>query len=75
MQLGVCDPVFRLPYTPLSKEARAEGLRIIKELGEENGLFFNLLKDTELTFLCFPVFNGDKAQLLDDSNFKLVANY
>jgi len=36
IQLGMAQPVFRLPYVPLDKSMREEGVRIIKDLGVDN---------------------------------------
>jgi len=36
MQMGVCQPVFRLPYTYVPKAAREELLELIRDLGAEN---------------------------------------
>lgn len=33
MQLGMCEPVFRLPYTPVPKEAREEVVKFVKDIG------------------------------------------
>jgi 4-hydroxy-tetrahydrodipicolinate synthase len=33
MMLGVCDPVFRLPYTHREKAAREEGVKVITAIG------------------------------------------
>eukprot|EP00928_Gymnodinium_smaydae_P065730 TRINITY_DN48828_c0_g1_i1.p1 TRINITY_DN48828_c0_g1~~TRINITY_DN48828_c0_g1_i1.p1 ORF type:complete len:330 (-),score=77.46 TRINITY_DN48828_c0_g1_i1:179-1168(-) len=56
MMLGVAEPVFRLPYTFRSKEAREEGAKLLKTIGLEH---------------C-PVFGKAGLQVLADSNFKHV---
>mmetsp|Transcript_969 Transcript_969/g.3531 ORF Transcript_969/g.3531 Transcript_969/m.3531 type:complete len:355 (-) Transcript_969:148-1212(-) len=50
---GQVKPVFRLPYVPYDRERREEGLRLLKELGEEVGGHENLkvLEDSEFVLL------------------------
>jgi len=36
MQLGMSQPVFRLPYVPLKKDMREEGIKILKDIGMEH---------------------------------------
>lgn len=36
MQLDMAQPVFRLPYVPLEKSMREEGIKILQEIGLEN---------------------------------------
>jgi len=58
MQLGVAKPVFRLPYTFVSKAMREEAVQILEMLGLDN---------------C-PVFGEKGLQVLEDSDFKHVLN-
>merc|ERR1712150_267736 len=49
-QLGMAQPVFRLPYLPLGKEMREEGVRILKEIGLQhvpNGDKLQVLEDSD----------------------------
>merc|ERR1719265_2802059 len=55
MQLGVCETVFRLPYTPREKAKRQEAVELLKAIGVEH---------------C-PMFCGSKGvQALEDSDFQ-----
>ena len=36
MMMGLCKPVFRLPYLPCSKEHRIKGKEILEKIGLEN---------------------------------------
>jgi len=36
MMMDLCEPVFRLPYVPSSREDREEGAEILRRIGEEN---------------------------------------
>jgi 4-hydroxy-tetrahydrodipicolinate synthase len=47
--LGMAQPVFRLPYVPLSQAAREEGARIMESLGSEHwvGSELNIMKDED----------------------------
>lgn len=54
MQLGMARPVFRLPYVPLDKDMREEGIRILKEVGLEhapNGSAIRAMEDDEFTVI------------------------
>jgi len=51
---GAIQPVFRLPYVPLSVEKRREGLAILSQLGLEN-LVGNKLQELEDSHFIFPV--------------------
>ena len=50
MQLGMCQPVFRLPYTQLGAALREEGVTILKNIGLEhvpNGDKLRQMDDSE----------------------------
>eukprot|EP00240_Pyramimonas_obovata_P004486 CAMPEP_0118935482 /NCGR_PEP_ID=MMETSP1169-20130426/15667_1 /TAXON_ID=36882 /ORGANISM="Pyramimonas obovata, Strain CCMP722" /LENGTH=381 /DNA_ID=CAMNT_0006878527 /DNA_START=203 /DNA_END=1348 /DNA_ORIENTATION=- len=55
MMGGHCEPVWRLPYVPMSKEQRAEVIAIINELGMENTVFDTLkeMDDSDFTYLSY----------------------
>mmetsp|Transcript_41297 Transcript_41297/g.106772 ORF Transcript_41297/g.106772 Transcript_41297/m.106772 type:complete len:327 (+) Transcript_41297:46-1026(+) len=61
MQLGMCEPVFRLPYTHTSKESREESVKLVTKIGLEHcptgakGL--RVLEDSDFKH----VLNGDDA--------------
>jgi 4-hydroxy-tetrahydrodipicolinate synthase len=52
MQLGVCKPVFRLPYTVREEAKRKEVLDIVKEIGIEHfpGKEVVTLKDSDIVY-------------------------
>lgn len=54
MMLGVCEPVFRLPYTAREEKEREEGAALVKSIGVEH----------------FPVFGASGVQVLKDEDFK-----
>jgi len=54
MQLGMSQPVWRLPYVPLDKAMREEGVRILKDIGVQhvpNGDNLQVLEDDDFTVL------------------------
>jgi len=54
MQLGMCEPIFRLPYVPLDKPMREEGVRILQNLGVEhvpNGDKLQVLNDEDFQII------------------------
>lgn len=55
MILGLCKPVFRLPYVELEPELRNEAINIINEIGIEhfvkNKNFYNYLDDKDFIYI------------------------
>lgn len=54
MQLGMSQPVFRLPYVPLDKGMREEGIRILQDIGLEhvvNGDKLQVMEDDDFIVL------------------------
>lgn len=54
MQLGMAQPVFRLPYAPLDKGMREEGIRILEDVGLEhvvNGDKLQVMEDDDFILL------------------------
>jgi len=54
IQLGMSQPVFRLPYVPLDKGMREEGIRILQDIGLEhvvNGDKLQVMEDDDFVVL------------------------
>jgi len=54
MQLGMAQPVFRMPYMPLGKSEREKGVQILKDIGLKhvpNGDKIQIMEDKDFTIL------------------------